>query len=59
MEDRELYKAMYFRLFNAVSDGLAALEKGWIEAARSLLIQGQQACEEMYISAEETHKPSP
>ncbi len=49
MRDDKLYKELYLHLFNAVTDGLAALEKGWSESARSLLIQAQQDCEERYI----------
>ena len=50
MKEAELYKAMYLKLFNAVSDGLAALDQGWNEAARLLLMHGQQECEDMYIT---------
>lgn len=48
-----MYKKMYFRLFNAITDALGALEKGNIWDAKRLLMEAQCATEEMYISAED------
>lgn len=47
-----MYKAMYFRLFNSITDVLEALERGNIWDAKRLLMEAQCAAEEMYISAE-------
>lgn len=47
-----MYKKMYFRLFNAITDVLEALEQGNIWDAKRLLKEAQCATEEMYISAE-------
>ena len=49
----EIYKKMYFHLFNAVTDALAALEQQNFGAAAELLVQAQQACEEIYLDAED------
>ena len=48
-----MYKKMYFRLFNAITDVLEALEQGNIWDAKRLLMEAQCAAEEMYISAED------
>lgn len=48
-----MYKKMYFRLFNAITDVLALLEQGNIWDAKRLLMEAQCATEEMYISAED------
>ncbi len=45
-----LYKKMYYHLFNAVTD---ALEENNIEEIKRTLIKAQQETEEMYISSEE------
>lgn len=47
-----MYKKMYYHLFNACTDALQALEDRNIWDARRILIEAQQATEEMYISAE-------
>lgn len=47
-----MYKKMYFRLFNAITDVLALLEQGNIWDAKRLLMEAQCAAEELYISAE-------
>ncbi len=44
------YAAMYFRLFNAVTDALEQMDEGDVSAAATTLIRAQQAAEEMYIS---------
>ena len=47
----EIYKKMYLRLFNAVTDALEAIQNK--EDAAAVLIKAQQDCEEMYINADE------
>ena len=42
------YKKMYLTMFNATEDAINALEN-----VRQALIQAQQDCEELYISAPE------
>ena len=42
------YKKMYLTLFNATEDAINALEN-----VRQSLIQAQQDCEELYVSAEQ------
>ena len=42
------YKKMYLTMFNAAEDAINALEN-----VRQALIQAQQECEELYISAPE------
>ena len=49
----EIYKKMYFHLFNAVTDALAQMERQNFGAAAELLVQAQQACEEIYLDAED------
>ena len=51
MQEEKIYKDMYLRLFNAVSDALELLEK---EPGRAvfMLKAAQQECEEMYIQEE-------
>ena len=46
------YQKMYHILFNAVTDAVEVLEKQDAETARSILIQGQQRTEELYIESE-------
>ena len=47
------FEKMYFRLFNALTDILDALERGDIGAARELIRQAQCDGEELYLSSEE------
>ena len=54
MSEEELIFAMYLHLFNAVTDALSALEEGQGEAARQLLLRGQQDCEEMFLRGQAT-----
>ena len=42
------YKKMYLTLFNATEDAINALEN-----VRQALIQAQQDCEELYVSADQ------
>lgn len=46
-----VYQSMYLRLFNAVTDALEALDAERPEEAKRLLVQAQQACEELYLRA--------
>ena len=47
------YKALYFALFNRLTDLLELLDRRDYGAARDLIISLQQQTEEMYISREE------
>ena len=47
------YKKMYLTMFNATEDAINALEN-----VRQALIQAQQDCEELYISAPEQDEES-
>ena len=47
------YKKMYLTMFNATEDAIHALEN-----VRQALIQAQQDCEELYISAPEQDEES-
>ena len=49
-----MYREMYLRLFNAVTDALAAMEEQNFGCAKEALIAAQQRCEEMYLKEEET-----
>ena len=49
----ELYKNLYFHLFNQITDALEALEKQNYGEARDILIRAQQKTEEAYLNAEE------
>ena len=53
MEER-IYKRMYLRLFNAVTDAVAILEKAGECEARERLILGQRETERMFIEDENT-----
>lgn len=48
-----MYQKMYTLLFNAVSDALEALETGEVRRSEELLVQAQQACEEIYLASGE------
>ena len=43
------YEKMYLKLFNAVTDALAALEEKNFGTAAELLRRGQETCEELYM----------
>ena len=47
------YKKMYLTMFNATEEAINALEN-----VRQALIQAQQDCEELYISAPEPDEES-
>ena len=44
-----MYKKMYLRLFNAVTDVLAHIDEHNYGIAKEMLIEAQQACEEIYM----------
>lgn len=44
---KEIYKKMYYHLFNAITDALAVDSK---EEIKESLMKAQQTTEEMYIS---------
>ena len=48
-----LYKKLYLKLFNAVTDALVLIDEGRPLTAREKLVDAQQACEELFISQEE------
>jgi hypothetical protein len=48
-----VYKNMYYKLFNAITDALNVLEQDDTEKAREVLITAQQTAEELYIEAGE------
>ena len=43
------YQKLYVTLFNAITDALAQIGQLEVAAAKQILIQAQQATEEMYI----------
>ena len=47
-----IYKRMYFKLFNGVSDALLALQEQNYGIAKRLLLEAQRATEELYLSCE-------
>ena len=48
-----MFKTMYLRLFNRVTDAIRALEAGDAALARQILIAAQQECEELYLQGGE------
>ena len=48
-----IYKTLYFYLFNRITDALELLSKGSRLDAMKLLIAAQQEAEERYISTQE------
>jgi hypothetical protein len=48
-----IYKSMYYKLFNAATDALDALNRGDVTAAKELLIRAQQEVEGLYLDADE------
>lgn len=49
-----IYKKMYYRLFNAVTDAIDALAHNNLPMARWFLVKAQQECEDLYLDSEET-----
>lgn len=54
----ELYRKMYLRLFNAVTDALRNLDLGDCERAKQTLRDAQIRCEEIYVSEGDSRKES-
>lgn len=48
----EIYKEMYLKLFNAVTDSVAEIENKNYIRAKFLLEKAQAECEEMFVEAE-------
>lgn len=48
-----MYKKMYYRLFNSITDALTALEQQNFGAAAEILRQAQIDSEEIYLDAED------
>lgn len=53
----QLYKQLYFYLFNKVSDSIELLRSGEAEKATEMLISAQQAAEDMYINKAADQRP--
>ena len=51
--EMEIYKKMYYRLFNSITDALAALEQQNFGATAEILRQAQIDSEEIYLDAED------
>ena len=49
----DIYKKMYLRLFNQVTDAIEYLKKGCAAEAERILIQAQQNTENIYIESGE------
>ena len=52
-EDVTVYQKMYYTLFNAITDALAAMEQQNYGQARALLVDAQQQSEELFMDGEE------
>jgi len=44
------YRTLYFQLFNALTDAVSAVERQNFGQVRDILIQAQQAAEEIFLS---------
>ena len=53
MDELELYKKMYYHLFNAITDALAQINQQNYGMAVKRLKRVQKETEEMYIEAED------
>ena len=49
----EIYKKMYYRLFNGITDALTEMERQNYGAAAEILRQSQIDSEEIYLDAED------
>ena len=49
-----MYKEMYYRLFNAITDAMKLISQERFGEAFSLLENAQRAAEEIYFDGEET-----
>ena len=47
----DIYKELYYYLFNAITDAAALIEQGGAEFARKNLLAAQLAAEEKYLAA--------
>ncbi len=47
-----MYKEMYYHLFNAVTDAIAALTGTNTMQARWILVKAQRECEEIFLDGE-------
>lgn len=56
--EKEEFPKYYTIIFNAVTDALRELDAGNPEKAKTLLIQGQQAAEDAFLSASEAPEDS-
>lgn len=45
------YKNLYYRLFNAVSDSITAMQEYNYGVAKKILVQAQLECEDIYIDS--------
>ena len=48
-----MYQKMYYTLFNAITDALAAMEQQNYGKARALLVDAQQQSEELFMDGKE------
>lgn len=53
MEEQELYKRMYYHMFNATTDALARMEQQNYGMALKRLKRVQQETKEMYMDADD------
>ena len=49
----DIYRKLYFYLFNCITDAVEALRKNNAAEAESILVSAQQKTEERYISENE------
>ena len=56
MEEQNLYKELYYQLFNAITDSLRMMEQQNFGMAIKRLKKAQYDAEEAYISAEDSPK---
>ncbi len=53
----DLYKQLYLRLFNRVTDALILLDREEISSAKETLIRAQQEAEEQYLAVGDGEPP--
>ena len=58
MCEQELYRKMYYNLFNHVTDAFALLRRMEIVPAINLLMDAQQETEKLYIESEQPKSPT-
>ncbi len=54
MDMQTLYRRIYSRMVGAAEDAISAIEAANYGTAKEVLIDAMQACEELYISDENT-----